>query len=209
MLQRIATNSWCFLLRQHLCHILLLIVRKAVDLGICVCRQITDKNKELRRLSQEDDVEGVQRTLRSGAGIDSTGSDGKTPLMLASEAGAVGAMKVLLETAIDAAGATAGPLNDNASIGESITIQDFEETTQIVEKFMDKRSSKNNYNALMFACKYGQSEAAKLLLDTNARVNATDKDGNTVLHIAIYYGRKNTSTLFCMTISSIRSCKRG
>lgn len=73
-----------------------------------------------------------------------------------------------------------------------------QEPVKMVESLITRGANPNakhssGYSALMFACRAGHTETAKLLishLDVSA-LNEYDKDGNTALMVAADYGRKD------------------
>ena len=135
----------------------------------------------------------IQEIIDHGAEINAVNKRGRTALLLSCFYRQMDSVKVLLE------------------VGADPTISD-EEGFSCLQAAVDGRCSKNTLqalmengaqidakrkdgtNALLRACRTGQSESVLFLLEAGVDVNIVNFDGNTSLHVAVY-GNCNKQTL--------------
>jgi ankyrin repeat protein len=134
------------------------------------------------------DAENVRRLISRGASLDAVDDDGDTALYYAVSAGALGAMRVLLEH-----GANANICGANGSVLLLSAGRGWLDAMRLLigaGADVDVRSSVGDtrrVTPLMVASGAGQDAAVRLLLDSGADRDLLDADGDT----AEFYARSN------------------
>ena len=129
-------------------------------------------------------VNTIQKLINYGAKVNATNNKGMTPLLKACSYRQMDVVKVLLE-----AGADPTIVDDvhYSSLHAAVDGQCSKDTLQALTDYgahIDA-TRKDGTNALLRACKTGQSESVMFLLEAGADVNIAKPDGNTCLHEAV------------------------
>jgi ankyrin repeat protein len=130
----------------------------------------------------------VRLLLEKGANIDFEDQTGRTALFHAVEAGHEAVARLLLgRRANPRTGPRQGvpPLHAAVSTGRSGLVLALLRAGVSPET----RVRETGETALHRAAREGQVEAARLLIDRGARIDARDKEGNTPLHLAVHKGQ--------------------
>ena len=139
--------------------------------------------------------ETVQELIHNGATVNSIDKRGRTPLLIGCLKRQVELIEVLL-------GARADPaIADEERFSCLHAAVDTRCSTNTLQALIDHGARshidvkrKDGTNALLCACRKGQSDSVRFLLKTGADVNIAKPDGNTTLHVAIS-GNCNNETL--------------
>ena len=128
--------------------------------------------------------ETLQEIIKYGGNVNAVNKRGRTALLLNCSYGQMDSVQVLL-------GAGADP-NITDEIGYSCIFAavDGRCSKDTLQTLIDHGANidtkrKDGTNALLCACRTGQSESVKFLLEEGANVNVTKPDGNTCLHVAV------------------------
>ena len=127
--------------------------------------------------------EVIQEIIDSGGKVNAVNKRGRTALLLGCFYRQMDSVKVLLE-----AGADPGIVDEESfsCVHAAIDGRCSKDTLQaLVSAYIDGRR-KDGTNALLSACRTGQSESVIFLLKAGANVNITNADGNTCLHAAVH-----------------------
>ncbi len=132
-------------------------------------------------------IESVQALLDAGADVDSHNPYGWTALTYAAKSGNTKIVQILLEAATNA---NANYIPDNNALSCAAA----NNHTEILQALLDAKANvdglfydvqtalfNDGQTALMYAAKYGRTEAVKALLKAGANVNIVDKNGNTAI----------------------------
>lgn len=131
----------------------------------------------------KDRAEVLELLLRAGGDPEFHNQDGATPLHLAAANGAMGTLKVLLDRGVDL---TARSKSDYRYVPTS------EDLRRGLDKVIPQPENKfEAWTALHWGARYGKLEAALALIKAGAATNITDHDGNTPLHLAIVYAKRD------------------
>lgn len=157
-------------------------------------KQKTTWASQIHSASQEGEIMTVQRLLQADPElVNSTDSDGSTPLHLAVYSGQEDVAKFLLAHGSNTDGTTnAGwtPLIVASGRGHNGLVQ------LLLSKGANVNAKDNNsWTALHWAIHKGQTAIAKTLLTSGADANARSKDGTTPLHLAAHRGYEELAVL--------------
>jgi ankyrin repeat protein len=149
----------------------------------------------IQELAWRGDMAGVQRALARGVSVDAPElGSGRTPLMAAARHGHVDLAKWLLSHGADV----------RACAGEQGTALQFAAlggNPEMVRLLLDHHCDPNaltprcHETPLMAAAKFGQDDAARVLIAAGARVNARSEVGSTALMCAASGGYDDTVRL--------------
>ena len=135
-------------------------------------------------IAADCDKETLQEIIDCGANVNAVNKRGMTALLLGCSFGHMDSVKVLLEAGADP--------NVIDKIGYSCMFAavDGRCSREILQELMEHGAHvdtkrKDGTTALLCACRTGQSESVKFLLEAGADANISKPDGNTSLHIAV------------------------
>jgi len=129
---------------------------------------------------EDGKTELVEDYINSGGAIDARTSKGQTPLLLAASGGHTETMKILIENGADVNEEAAAELTPlmGASISDNI---------DSVKLLLDNGARVNETcalgTALHFACRVNNSSIIKVLVESGADLNISDKNGKTPLDL--------------------------
>ena len=137
--------------------------------------------------------ETLHDIIDHGADVNAISRRGRTPLLLSCFYRQIDLVNVLLGSGADPAVA------DEEGFSCLHTAVDGRCSTDTLQTLIENGAHidakrKDGTNALLCACRTGQSESVKFLLETGADVNIVKPDGNTTLHVAVN-GDCNKETL--------------
>jgi hypothetical protein len=132
------------------------------------------------------DASALRKLLAKGMGANLKNEDGNTPLILAAWFGRTETVKALLAGGAD--------VDAKEKVGMTALMRAASEgSTETVKALLTGGANVNakdvDRTALMFAALFGHSETAKALMAAGADVNAHMDNGNTVLMIALGFGK--------------------
>ena len=138
-----------------------------------------DLNIELLEASKGGDLEYAKWLIKKKTNPNITLYDGNTPLHLAAQQGHLNIVKLLLDNGAD-------PLTSNV---EGYRPHHLAATNEIKETLLEHISKEKNLNyELTNACKDGDSEYVKWLIEKGVNINTLDSQGFSPLHWAIGKG---------------------
>ena len=167
--------------RKHIA-LIELFLEKGVDIDIRDSRGLTVLHNACNNDS-DNDIEFIEYLIDKGADVNLPNSEGETPLIIAINNGNLELVKLLLDKGAD--------VNLPNSEGETpLHLAINNGNLELVELLLDKGADVNIPNSkgrtpLLIAAKKGYNKIVQLLIKkVYADVNASYKDGNTLLHIA-------------------------
>ena len=137
--------------------------------------------------------ETLQKILEYGANVNAVNKRGRTALLLNCSYGQMDSIHVLLEARADP------KIVDEEGYSCIFAAVDGHYSKDTLQALIDHGANidaerKDGTNALLCACRTGQSGSVKFLLEAGASANVTKPDGNTCLHVAVG-GRCNKDAL--------------
>lgn len=143
-------------------------------------------NRLLLAEIEANDTQQVRATLKQGADANSSNPDGETALLLAADSGQPQLVRALLDSGAkpqlsDKDGIT--PLIACAMRGDVETMRVLLSANHD-SKFVNARTAKNGYSALMRASARGERQMVKLLMQNGAKAALPSKDGLTARDFA-------------------------
>ncbi|XP_020944897.1 transient receptor potential cation channel subfamily A member 1 isoform X2 [Sus scrofa] len=173
-----------------------------------------DGNQEtlLHRASLFDHHELADYLISMGADIDSTDSEGRSPLILATASASWNIVNLLLSK-----GARVGIKDHLGRNFLHLTVQqpyglknlrpEFLQMQHIKELVMDEDN--DGCTPLHYACRQGVPVSVNNLLDFNVSIHSKNKDKKSPLHFAASYGRINTCQRLLQDMSDTRLLNEG
>lgn len=148
----------------------------------------------------------IERLLQAGASANTVWTEGETPLMTVARSGNVEAARILLahgaqvnatepvhgQTPLMWAAGQSHPemmrelIARGADMNARSAVQHWER--QVTSEPREKWLPPGGFMALHFAARQGCLDCAKILVDAKADINATDRDGNSAVVLAIING---------------------
>ena len=137
--------------------------------------------------------ETLQKILEYGANVNAVNKRGRTALLLNCSYGQMDSVHVLLEAKADP------NIVDEEGYSCIFAAVDGHCSKDTLQALIDHGAHidaerKDGTNALLCACRTGQSESVKYLFEAGANANVTKPDGSTCLHVAVK-GRCNKKAL--------------
>ena len=137
---------------------------------------------------QHGHVELAKILIQRGALINALNDSNRTPLHLAVQEESENMMRLLLEHGAD----IYKSVQSRSSVLKYIITNDTTDSRRMLEIILQYRGSKRDeYTIFIRAIKYSNIDICKYLIDRkNVDINATNKDGNSLLHIAAMHRSK-------------------
>ncbi|XP_051021869.1 transient receptor potential cation channel subfamily A member 1 isoform X2 [Acomys russatus] len=173
-----------------------------------------DGNQEtlLHRASLFDHYDLAEYLISEGANIDSTDSEGRSPLILATASASWNIVNLLLSKGAkvdikDHLGRNFLHLTVQQPYGLRNVQPEFMQMQHIKELVMDEDN--DGCTPLHYACKQGVPVSVNNLLGFNVSIHSKSKDKKSPLHFAASYGRINTCQRLLQDISDTRLLNEG
>ncbi|XP_032982279.1 transient receptor potential cation channel subfamily A member 1 isoform X1 [Rhinolophus ferrumequinum] len=173
-----------------------------------------DGNEEtlLHRASLFDHHELAEYLISVGADINSTDSEGRSPLLLATASASWNVVNLLLSKGAhvdikDHLGRNFLHLTVQQPYGLKNLQPEFMQMQHIKELVMDEDN--DGCTPLHYACRQGVPVSVNNLLDFNVSIHSKSKDKKSPLHFAASYGRINTCQRLLQDMSDTRLLNEG
>ncbi len=150
-------------------------------------------NGRLLESVKKKDRDGAIIAIRNGAEMEAKDASGKTPLILATEAGDVGIVRLLMNNGADVDACAGSFLSGRFPFSPLMVAADkgnIEVAGVLLENAdVDLKSPKGQLTALMVAALMGEDDMVRFLIDNNADPDLVEEESQSAVYLAARQGR--------------------